>query len=159
MNNPLIENLLYKKYVPIIQMHDFSSFCKHISHIFGNSVKLCASHDGEAVTFRNSGRMVMWKGKLTDQGRRPSGRDRPGQHQKDFPGPVQIDQAWPRTSPCLAEIVHSGSRERFLVMFGNRTSLKYTFYTFGGVFYLKKNTNLREYKCKRWMTVLKIVLR
>ena len=31
----------FKKYVTIVQMHDFSSFGKHISRIFANSVKFC----------------------------------------------------------------------------------------------------------------------
>ena len=49
-----------------------------------------------------------------------SGRDSPGQEQREIPGPVRIDLAGPTTGPCLAEPVQRGSRERFLVLFGNR---------------------------------------
>ena len=80
-----------------------------------------------------------------------SGRDSPGQEQREIPGPVRIDQAGPRTGPCLAETVQRESRERFLVwfrsiflvLFGNMTLLKCIFYIFEGEFYLKKNIKIR----------------
>jgi len=75
-----------------------------------------------------------------------SGRDSPGQEQREIPGPVRIDHAGPRTGPCLAETGQRRSRERFLVLFWNkflvlfenRTLLKCTFDTFEGEFYSKK---------------------
>ncbi len=47
------------------------------------------------------------------------GKESPEQEQREVPGPVWIAGVGPRTDPCLAETVQRGSRERFLVLFGN----------------------------------------
>jgi hypothetical protein len=91
-------------------------------------------------------------------GSQTHGVDGPGDRRDAEGGPSQPTMTmnpYPPASPlvavlhCLAKTVQRGNREKFLVLFGNiflvlienRTSLKCTFCSFGGKFYLKKNTN------------------
>ena len=60
--------------------------------------------------------MVLLKKRVTDQEVRPVGQRRSRARAERR---VWIDSAGPRTGPCLAETVQRGSRERFLVLFGN----------------------------------------
>ena len=107
-------------------------------------------------------RMVLWKGKLTDQGQRPvwQRQSRARAERVSWFCSVWLSKTknWPlpcRDSPEREEReIPDLFWNRFLVLFGNKTVLKSTFYIWRGIWFFLNEDNIRyiwSWSCKSWI--------